>query len=91
MEDRDRRLFLELLEEMSFRFRIEMHAYVLMDNHYHLLIGPREINLSKSMQWLGTTYTRRFNLSNKRIGHLFQGRFKNIVVENDDYLMRLSC
>ncbi len=89
--DKDRRLFLELLEEMHARFQIEMHAYVLMDNHYHLLIRPRERNLSKSMQWLGTTYTRRFNLSNKRFGHLFQGRFKNIVVENDEYLMRLSC
>jgi putative transposase len=43
------------------------------------------------MQWLGTSYSRRFNPSNERIGHLFQGRFKNIVVENDDYLPRLSC
>ena len=91
LRDKDRVLFMGLLGKMSVRFRIEMHAYVLMNNHYHLLIRPREKNLSRGMQWLGTSYTRSFNLSNKRIGHLFQGRFKNIVVENDDDLLRLSC
>ena len=66
-------------------------ARLCSHGHYYLLIRPREKNLSRGMQWLGTSYTRRFNLSNERIGHLFQGRSKNIVVENDDYLLRLSC
>ncbi len=43
------------------------------------------------MQWFGTTYTRRFNLNNRQNGHLFQGRYKNIIVENETYLLRLSC
>lgn len=88
--DTDRADFLELLSELSERFEIEIHAYVLMNNHYHLLIRTIKPNLSKAMQWLGTGYTRRFNLRNRRNGHVFQGRFKNIIIENDAYLMRLS-
>jgi hypothetical protein len=61
-----------------------------MDNHYHLLLRTPKANLSKSMQWLGTTYTRRFNLNHNQSGHLFQGRYKSILVENDAYLMQLS-
>ena len=62
---------------MSHRFDVEIHAYVLMDNHYHLLLKTNRPNLSKSMQWFGTTYTRRYNSAHGRSGHLFQGRFKN--------------
>jgi len=76
---------------MSERFEIEIYAYVLMDNHYHLLLRTMRPNFSKSMQWLGTRYTRRFNLRNLQNGHLFQGWFKSIIVENDAYLLRLSC
>jgi len=89
--DDDRTLFLELIEELAERFNIEIYAYVLMGNHYHLLLKTVEANLSKAMQWFGTTYTRKFNLNNHTSGHLFQGRFKSIIVENDAYLMRLSC
>lgn len=89
--DDDRHLFLELLDELSERFNIEVHAYVLMGNHYHLLLKTQDANLSKSMQWFGTTYTRKFNLLNSRDGHLFRGRFKSIIVENDAYLLCLSC
>ncbi|MFH1488852.1 MAG: transposase [Pseudomonadota bacterium] len=60
------------------------------EQHYHLLIRTRRANLSKGMQWLGVTFTRRFNNKHMRSGHLFQGRFKSIIVENDAYLMRLS-
>lgn len=88
--DDDRQDFLMLLKEMSDRFDIEVHAYVLMTNHYHLLIRSRRPNLSKSMQWLGTAYTRRFNLRHSLFGHLFQGRFKSIIVENDAFLLQLS-
>ena len=89
--DKDRRLFLSLLEELTARFQIRLNAYVLMDNHYHLLLKTVEANLSRAMQWFGTTYTRKFNIANLMCGHLFQGRFKSILVQNDAYLMRLSC
>ncbi len=79
------------MEELSERFDIEIFAYVLMDNHYHILLKTLDANLSKAMQWLGTTYTRKFNVSNVQSGHLFQGRFKSILVQNDAYLLRLSC
>jgi len=87
----DYKVFLNVLEEMSDRFEVDIFAYVLMSNHYHLLIRTHQKNLSKSMQWLGTTYTRRFNVKHSRSGHLFQGRFKSILVQNDAYLMQLSC
>jgi REP element-mobilizing transposase RayT len=88
--DQDRIRFLETLEEMSDRFEIDIFAYVLMGNHYHLLLKTNRANLSKSMQWFGATYTKRFNLRHLRCGHLFQGRFKNMIVQNDAYLIQLS-
>ncbi|MDA3894657.1 MAG: transposase [Desulfobacteraceae bacterium] len=89
--DDDREMFLNLIGELSDRFQIDVFAYVLMGNHYHLLLKTHKGNLSKSMQWLGTTYTRKFNNRHRRSGHLFQGRYKSILVESDLYLMRLSC
>ena len=91
LSDSDRHLFLSLLDEVSQRFDIEIFSYVLMDNHYHVLLKTLDANLSKAMQWLGTTYTRKFNIANNQSGHLFQGRFKGILVQNDAYLLRLSC
>ena len=90
-ESEDRESFLDCLGEMSARFETDIFAYVLMDNHYHILLRTNRANLSKAMQWLGATYTRRFNNKHLRSGHLFQGRFKNIMVQNDAYLMQLSC
>lgn len=87
----DRFNFLNILGSMSERFNIDTYAYVLMNNHYHLLIKTNGSNLSRSMQWLGTTYTGRFNQRHGRKGHLFQGRFKSIIIENDAYLIQLSC
>ncbi|MCK4530642.1 MAG: transposase [Candidatus Marinimicrobia bacterium] len=89
-DDEDRRIFLDIIGEASERFEIELHAYVLMENHYHILLKTIDPNLSKTMQWIGTTYTRRFNLRHGESGHLFQGRFKSIIVENDAYLSQLS-
>ncbi len=86
----DRFLFLESLGNMSERFEVDVYAYVLMDNHYHLLLKTNKPNISKSMQWFGVTYTRRYNNKHKRSGHLFQGRFKSFLIENDQYLMLLS-
>jgi REP element-mobilizing transposase RayT len=62
-----------------------------MGNHYHLLLKTPDANLSKGMQWFGTTYTTKFNLINSQSGPLFQGRFKSIIVENDAYLLCFSC
>ena len=89
-DDEDRQLFLDTLAQMSQRFEVEIFAYVLMDNHYHLLCRTPRANLSKSMQWFGAAYTNRFNVRHNRSGHLFQGRFKNMLIENDAYLLQLS-
>ena len=74
-DDEDRQVFLTTLSEVC--------AYVLMSNHYHLLLRTRRANLSRAMQWFGVAYTSRFNIKNQKSGHLFQGRFKSILVEND--------
>ena len=89
-EETDRFVFLKVLGEMSQRFGVDIFAYVLMANHYHLLIRTQRANLSKAMQWLGVTYTCRFNLKHNRCGHLFQGRFKSTLIQNDAYLLQLS-
>ena len=89
-DDDDCHLFLETVGDLAERFGIDIFAYVLMDNHYHLLFRTRRANLSKSMQWFGATYTKRFNLRHDQAGHLFQGRFKNMLVQNDAYLLQLS-
>jgi len=91
LNDADRKLFLETVSGMSERFEVDIFAYVLMSNHYHLLVRTNRANLKKAMQWFGTTYTRRFNNRNLKSGHLFQGRYKSILVENDAYVMQLSC
>ena len=75
---------------MGERFEIDIFAYVLMDNHYHLLFRTNRANLCRSMQWFGAAYTKRFNLRHNRSGHLFQGRYKNMLVQNDAYLLQLS-
>ncbi len=90
LDNDDRKLFLTTVGDMSERFEIDIFAYVLMDNHYHLLFRTKRANLCRSMQWFGATYTKRFNLRHNRSGHLFQGRFKNMLVQNEAYLMQLS-
>jgi len=77
----DRERFLKLLEESVERFGVVLHAYVLMDNHYHLLVETPQANLSDAMQWLGVSYTGWFNRRHRRVGHLFQGRFTAILLE----------
>ena len=80
-DDRDRRHFCELLAGMVEQFNVALHAFVLMDNHYHLLLELREPNLSRAAQWLNTSYSLWFNRRHGRCGHLFQGRFKSVIVE----------
>lgn len=89
--DGDRRLFLSTLGEASHRFKVDVFAFVLMSNHFHLLLRTNLANLSRAMQWLGMTYARRLNNRLGRCGHLFQGRFKAMLVESDAYMVELSC
>jgi len=88
--DSDRQLFTKTLEESAELAGVEVIAYVLMDNHYHIIIGTPNANLTYFMRHLGVTYTVRFNKRYERSGHLFQGRFKAILIEEDPYLMVLS-
>jgi len=81
--------FLDILGKMVERFKVEVHAYVLMKNHYHLLIRTKEANLSRAIQWLGVSYAVWFNRKHRRIGHLFQGRFKSFLIENESYFTAL--
>lgn len=82
--------FCELLEAMVQRFRVRVHAYVLMNNHYHLVVETPEGNLSRAIQWLNVSYVAWFNRRANRVGPLMQGRFKAIVVENSEWAYELS-
>lgn len=82
--------FLEYVKEAKKKYGILVHAYVLMSNHYHLTIETPNANLSKAMQYINGSYTTYVNTKKKRSGHLFQGRYKAIVVYVDNYLLELS-
>ena len=87
---RDREKFLEYLETACSRFSIRIHTYCLMTNHYHLLVETPEANLSRAIQWINVSYAVYFNVKRQRRGHLFQGRFKALLVDADAYLKHLS-
>lgn len=87
---KDRQQFLSYIESASERYSAVIHAYCLMTNHYHLLMETPRGNLSEIMQYVNGAYTTYFNVKRKRSGHLFQGRFKSIVVDADEYAMELS-
>lgn len=86
----DREFFLALLVEHARRERVQVHAYVLMDNHLHLLLTPQQDGgLSRLMQALGRAYVRRFNARHGRSGTLWEGRYRSTVIEGERYL--LAC
>jgi len=87
---RDRGDFVDRLEEMSKRYGVEVHAYVLMPNHYHLLIRTPRANPSAAMQWLNNGYGMWRNRRHGLRGHVFQGRFKGILVEGGAWVLELS-
>jgi REP element-mobilizing transposase RayT len=87
---RDREKFLEYLATAVARFSVVVHTYCLMSNHFHLLLQTQEANLSKAIQWLNVSYATYFNKKRQRSGHLFQGRFKAILIDADQYLEQLS-
>ncbi len=86
----DRIEFLQLLGDTTRRFHWICHAYCLMNNHYHLLIETPLGNLSRGMRHLNGVYTQDFNNRHERVGHLFQGRFKSILVERETHLLELT-
>lgn len=88
--DRDRSTYLTILGEVSARFNWIVHAYCLMDNHFHLLIETPEGNLSKGMRQLNGVYTQYFNRTHKRVGHVYQGRYKAIIVQKEAYLLEVA-
>jgi len=89
-DDQDRHTFLEYLSKVIKRYDWLCHAYCLMDNHYHLLVETQSPTLSKGMKHLNGNYTQSYNRRHNRVGHLFQGRYKGILVEKDSYLLELS-
>jgi REP element-mobilizing transposase RayT len=89
-DDEDRQMFLETLAKVCERYQWLCHAYCQMSNHYHLLIETGTPTLSKGMRQLNGVYTQAYNRRHVSVGHLFQGRFKGILVEKDAYLLELS-
>ena len=89
VDDDDRTAFLEVVHQVGDRFNWLCHAYCLMTNHYHLLVETIDPTLSRGMRQLNGVYTQAFNRHHGRGGHLFQGRFKAILVEKDAYLLEL--
>ncbi|MFN3480992.1 MAG: REP-associated tyrosine transposase, partial [Thermodesulfovibrionales bacterium] len=83
----DRELFLSILEDVNKRYNWLCHAYCLMNNHYHLIIETPEGNLSKGMRQLNGVYTQMFNKRHKKVGHIFQGRYKAILIQKESHLL----
>ena len=86
---KDYEKFLEILLEAKHKYGFFLYAYALMDNHYHLLLETPHGNLNKIMHTINSAYPNYFNKKNKRVGHVFQGRYKAILVEKDIYLKTL--
>lgn len=87
--DADRELFFRTLAQVISRYGWICHAYCLMENHYHLLVETPRANLSLGMRQLNGVYTQTFNRRHRRVGHLFQGRFKAILIEKEAHLLEL--
>jgi REP element-mobilizing transposase RayT len=88
-QNRDRTIFLELLGKVCRRYHWSCYAWCLMTNHYHLVLETAEPNLSQGMRQLNGIYAQTFNRRHRRVGHLFQGPFKCILVDRDSYLLEV--
>lgn len=89
-DDLDREAILNLFGQAAKRFQLEIFAFCLMSNHYHLFLRTPEGNLSPAFHWINAVYTKRFNHRHHRCGHVFQGRFKSVVVTRDAHWQHLS-
>lgn len=90
LDDGDRLLWLDVLAQTCSRFNWVCHAWCQMTNHYHLVVETVEGNLSAGMRHLNGVYTQAVNRKHRRVGHVFQGRYKAILVEKDAYLLELA-
>jgi REP element-mobilizing transposase RayT len=88
-DDSDRELLLRTLAQVTARFHWICHAYCLMNNHYHVVIETPDGNLSKGMRQLNGVYTQALNKRHRRVGHIFQGRFKAILVQKDSHFLEV--
>jgi REP-associated tyrosine transposase len=89
-DDRDREYFLELLDKIVRKLRWKVHAYCLMNNHYHLLVETPNGDIARGMEWLNGRYARWFNGRHGFTGHLFERRYFDELVESEHYLLELS-
>jgi putative transposase len=89
LQDDDFELFLQILANVCERYNWVVHAYCLMNNHYHLLVETPYANLSQGMRQLNSVFTQSKNRKHHRVGHLFQGRYKAILIDKDAYLLEL--
>ncbi len=89
-DDEDRNCFLKILAQSSKTYNIKLYCFVLMKNHFHLLVETPLGNLSEFMRHFNITYTSHYNRRHSRVGHLYQGRYKSILVEKDSYLTMVS-
>ena len=84
----DRQFFVDLLHSACSKFAVALHAYVLMDNHFHLLATPEAVDsLPRMMQAVGRSYVRYYNNSQGRSGTLWEGRYKSVLIQADSYLI----
>lgn len=90
ISDQDFTAYLNWLKEYALKFEVDIHAWVLMDNHVHLLCTPQSVGaISYMMQGLGRQYVRYFNYSYERTGTLWEGRYKSCLVQEQGYLLQL--
>lgn len=89
LNDHDRRDFLRILDAVTMRFNWLLYAYCMMNNHYHLIVETPDANLSKGMRQLNGEYAQSFNWWHNRVGHVFQSRYKAILVDEENYLLEV--
>ena len=90
IDDTDRKRFLGAVAELPERFGVEVHAFVLMDNHYHLLVRTTQANLSHAIRWLNVTYAIKFNWAHRMRGTVFQGRFKSVLIQDESRAIEVA-
>lgn len=89
-DNQDRSIFLDKLKTSIGIYQVQVHAWVLMSNHFHLIVETPKGNLSEFMRHFNISYTAAFNRRHNRVGHLYQGRFKSVLIDADNYLLELS-
>lgn len=90
-KDGDYRAFVDLMQQAREKFAVRIHAWCLMPNHFHLLVQPEQADqLNKCMQWLMTSHVRRYHSHYKTSGHVWQGRYKSFIVQDDDHLLTVA-